>query len=83
MEALPSDKKKDSPRQQVCFWAPDCRYEVILENARRLHWKLIRNEKQEARANVYWVDISAINERLSVLQPWQVINHFPGMVRLV
>jgi hypothetical protein len=33
----------------------------------------------DGRANVHWVDISAINERLRELAPWQRINHFPGV----
>ena len=28
---------------------------------------------------MYWVDVATINDRLRTIQPWQVINHFPGM----
>jgi hypothetical protein len=33
----------------------------------------------DGRANVHWVDVSTINERLRELAPWQRINHFPGV----
>jgi hypothetical protein len=33
----------------------------------------------DGRANVHWVDVSIINERLRELAPWQRINHFPGV----
>ena len=31
------------------------------------------------RCNIYWIDASVITERLGRLEPWQRINHFPGM----
>ena len=72
--------RKLTNRARVGFWAGDCRYEVILDNARKLQWKILRDEKHESKANVFWVDVSSIGERLRAVQPWQVVNHFPGMV---
>jgi hypothetical protein len=45
-------------------------------------WELIDDEKYESKANVYWIDVSSIHERFRSIQPWQIINHFPGMPNL-
>jgi tubulin polyglutamylase TTLL6/13 len=71
--------KKRKPNTRVWFWASECRYEVITDNARGLGWKLVEDERNESKSNVYWVDIAAIHERFRTIQPWQTINHFPGM----
>lgn len=84
----------------VLFWSPDCRYEVIVNNVKRLHqdeesnksnegtsssiittprWECVEDERYENKSNVYWIDVSSIHERFRTIQPWQVINHFPGM----
>lgn len=42
-------------------------------------WKLIDDNKLEPRVNIYWIDVSTIHERFRSIQPWQIINHFPGM----
>jgi hypothetical protein len=75
-------EKRESIRPKVLFWLPDCRYEVVINSARKINWKIVKDEKLETKANVFWVDTSTINERLSFVQPWQIVNHFPGMVRL-
>ena len=36
-------------------------------------------EQAEAKSNVFWVDIATIHDRFKTIQPWQMINHFPGM----
>ena len=72
------EKKKPSSNN-VWFWAPDCRYSVILNNVKEIHWKLIQDEKNEPKTNLFWIDVSTIHERFRSIQPWQSINHFPGM----
>ena len=67
-------------KSKVWFWAPDCKYQVILNNAKKLNWKLVRDERNEHKNNIYWIDVSTIHERFKIIQPWQMINHFPGMV---
>ncbi len=42
-------------------------------------WKIEKNEKNELKCNIYWIDIASIQERFKSIQPWQIINHFPGM----
>ena len=65
--------------KKVWFWSPECKYDVVLDNAKETGFKLQDDEKQESKANLYWVDVATINDRLRTIQPWQVINHFPGM----
>lgn len=74
-----SGKGKKAPRTRVWFWADECKYEVVLGRARSLGWKLITDEKNEHNSNLFWIDVAAIHERFRTIQPWQVINHFPGM----
>ena len=33
----------------------------------------------EQKVNVLWIDVATIHERFRNIQPWQIINHFPGM----
>jgi tubulin polyglutamylase TTLL6/13 len=38
-------------------------------------------DSQKRSCNIYWIDTHlALQESLAMLQPWQCINHFPGMV---
>lgn len=61
----------------------DCKYDVVREAARARGWKLVDEDADSGAAgrkcHVYWVDVPAIVERMQQLQPWQRINHFPGM----
>ena len=67
------------PRKKVFFWAVECRYSVILDAVRDLGWRVVEDDKNESKSNVYWIDVAAIHERFRSIQPWQMINHFPGM----
>lgn len=76
---------KPSP---VLFWSPECRYDVILANVKLIGrnqdnngiiWKPVSDARYEHKAGIYWIDVAAIHERFRTIQPWQVINHFPGM----
>jgi tubulin polyglutamylase TTLL6/13 len=75
----PAIPKKKRTHNRVWFWANDCKYEVILDNAKNINWVLITDEKYESKVNIYWIDVASIHERLRMIQPWQIINHFPGM----
>jgi hypothetical protein len=83
MALVPANKsgkqKKKKSNTKVWFWATECKYEVILENVRKLGWRLVEEERNEQRSNLYWIDVAAIHERFRTIQPWQCINHFPGM----
>lgn len=71
-----SGKKGNST---VWFWSAECKYEVILDRVKEIGWKPVEDEKKESKCNVFWIDVASINERFRTIQPWQVINHFPGM----
>lgn len=48
-------------------------------------WKLIEenaSEKTKSSCNFIWVDTSNVNEFFNTIQPWQRINHFPGMTNI-
>lgn len=67
------------PRKKIWLWAGECKYDVILDTAKENGWKVQEDERNESKSNVFWVDVATINERLRTIQPWQLINHFPGM----
>ena len=73
------NRRKVNNSNRIWFWVNECKYGVILDKVRELGWKLVDDERYENRCNLYWVDIAAIQDRIKALQPWQVINHFPGM----
>lgn len=77
-EKVPAVKKKKG-NTKVWFWANECKYDVILDNVKNVGWKLVHDERFESKANMYWVDVASIHERMRSMQPWQTINHFPGM----
>jgi hypothetical protein len=77
--AAKQKQKKKKANTKVWFWAAECKYEVILGNVRELGWKTVEDERCESKANLYWIDVAAIHERFRTIQPWQTINHFPGM----
>ena len=72
-------QKRRKPNVRVWFWAAECKYVVILDNVRGIGWRLVEDERHESKSNIYWIDVAAIHERFRSIQPWQVINHFPGM----
>lgn len=72
--------KSGNKGKKIQFWAPECKYVVILDLVRALpNWKLVSNEKLEQKCNLFWVDVATIGERFKTVQPWQCVNHFPGM----
>jgi len=64
---------------KVYFFSSECKYSVIIDRVKELDWRLVEGEKYESRVNLIWVDVSTIHEHFRTIQPWQVINHFPGM----
>lgn len=61
------------------FWAPECKYSVIMDVATEHGWKLVDEERLQSKVNLYWIDVALIHERFRTILPWQCINHFPGM----
>jgi hypothetical protein len=72
-------RKRIKPNDIVWFWGPDCKYEVLLDKFKSLGWVRIDDDKKETRCNIFWVDHATIAERFRMIQPWQIVNHFPGM----
>ena len=70
---------KSSSDHKVLFWATECKYQVILNHIDEIDWKKVEDARYEAKCNLYWIDVAAIHERFRTIQPWQIINHFPGM----
>jgi tubulin polyglutamylase TTLL6/13 len=71
--------RKRKPADKVWVWGGEARYSVVLNKIEELGWKTIQDEKKESRCNLFWIDSATIHERFRNIQPWQMINHFPGM----
>ena len=79
---VPKKGKSGSRRKDtnvVWFWAAECKYEVITDKVEAMGWKNVEDEKKEEKCNIFWVDVALIHERFRTVQPWQMVNHFPGM----
>ena len=72
-------KKSKKDTNVVWFWSAECKYEVITDRVESMGWKNIEDEKKEDKCNIFWVDVALIHERFRTVQPWQIVNHFPGM----
>lgn len=72
-------KKKKQGQSKIYFWASECKYSVILDLVQELEWKLIDDERLQPKVNLFWIDVATIHEHFRHIQPWQMINHFPGM----
>jgi len=74
------------PKQEITFLAGDaCLYSVVKQCALSLGWKLIRedaNEIAKRNCHVVWIDRSFNDNLFLTIQPWQRINHFPGMTNI-
>jgi len=64
-------------RRRVTLCTVDSRYDIITEAAKTCGMRVVGHN--DDGCNIYWLDISTISERFSRLEPWQRINHFPGM----
>ena len=68
------------------FAGNSCRYPVVREAVAKIGWKIVEenaSEKTKSSCNFIWVDVSnVVKDCFSTIQPWQRINHFPGMVNI-
>ncbi|KAL0237765.1 hypothetical protein GEMRC1_012239 [Eukaryota sp. GEM-RC1] len=53
-----------------------CKYEVVANAVRDLGYKIVEESEDW---NLYWMDRSVALERVLKLNPYQRVNHFPGM----
>ena len=74
-----SQRRRKKPSDRVWVWGGEARYDVVLDKFEKLGWRVVEDERKEGRCNLFWVDSATIHERFRNLQPWQMINHFPGM----
>ena len=58
-----------------------CKYDVVYDCAEDLGWKPCFDE-DNIEWDVLWIDTSVSVERVMRLQPFQKINHFPGMYQI-
>lgn len=79
VEASSEKTKKKKVSQKPLFWAPECKYGVIMDVAKEHNWKMIDDERMVGKVNLFWIDVATIHEHFRTIQPWQCINHFPGM----
>jgi tubulin polyglutamylase TTLL6/13 len=73
------DTTKRKKQSKIYFWASECKYCVILDLVQELEWKLVEDARLQTKVNLYWIDVATIHEHFRHIQPWQMINHFPGM----
>ena len=81
-----------STANRISFYDGDaCRYPAVRAAATKMGWKLVRDDSSkqankkgnpQQTCNVLWVDVSILADYFLLVQPWQVINHFPGMVNI-
>lgn len=88
--------KVSTTNARITFYDGDaCRYPAVRAAAAKMGWRLVKDEassqqqtknnKQKSpqqTCNVLWVDVSILADYFLLVQPWQVINHFPGMVNI-
>jgi tubulin polyglutamylase TTLL6/13 len=72
-------KDKGKKKVRVQFWSAECKYSVIIDRVNEHDWKSVDDEKQQGKVNIFWIDVATIHEHFRSIQPWQCINHFPGM----
>ena len=84
---ISSSMGKTNECHEVTFLAgEECLYSVVKRSAVSLGWKVIGEEasdKVKRDCHVIWVDKSFANDKRFIsIQPWQRINHFPGMTNI-
>ncbi|KAL9187839.1 hypothetical protein ACHAXT_006217 [Thalassiosira profunda] len=86
-EATEGKRRSSRKSEEITFLAGEaCLYSVVKRSAVSLGWKLVgedANERAKRNCDVIWIDKSFYNDRLFLsIQPWQRINHFPGMTNI-
>lgn len=74
--------KKSKRKNRVSINLTLCKYEVVRKIARARGWKLITDEQDKNRiasCNLHWIDVPEFCDTFRRLQPYQKVNHFPGM----
>ncbi|KAK3264197.1 hypothetical protein CYMTET_27051 [Cymbomonas tetramitiformis] len=56
----------------------NCKYDIVSSVCESLNFKEV--ETEDELWDLYWTDLSVSAERVSKMNPFQAINHFPGMM---
>jgi tubulin polyglutamylase TTLL6/13 len=72
---------KKKPKQRVIFNVSETRYDVVKYAGRKLLGFKLSSEP-EVEWDILWTDNAVQPETLAKMQPFQKINHFPGMYSL-
>ena len=72
------EKKKTGPKLLMCTTL--CKYKVVKKAAKNLDFKL--NDDDTLDWDIYWSDTTLPSNKVQKMQPYQRINHFPGMPSL-
>lgn len=74
------EKRRRPASSTILFYGAECKYPVIKDLVAELGWTWVEEGSRHAdNCNLYWIDVANIQERFAKIQPWQRVNHFPGM----
>lgn len=57
----------------------ECQYSIVRTVAKKLKWNIVNEPISSLNFDICWVDGHARQEIFARMQPYQKINHFPGM----
>ena len=81
-EEQAKNRRSRVKRSSIVFNGGECMYDVIFDAAKKkLGWEISR-EPWSAASTLIWVDVPNIAEKYTRMQPWQVLNHVPGMINI-
>ena len=77
----PVEDPTENPKNYV-FNGTLCSYDVIFACVKEMGWKTKKQNPKDF--SLYWIDpCMGINEAFATIQPWQTMNHFPGLNDLI
>ncbi|OQR92447.1 tubulin polyglutamylase [Achlya hypogyna] len=82
---LPPTKKAGNKAKKLKVNMTLAKYEVIKKIARDRGWKMVTDEEDKAAVatcTLHWIDVPDFLSTFKHMQPFQKVNHFPGMSNL-
>ncbi|KDO26115.1 hypothetical protein SPRG_08476 [Saprolegnia parasitica CBS 223.65] len=79
-----AEKRAKKPRK-IKINMTLAKYEVIKKIAKDRGWKMVSDEDDKAgiaSCNLHWIDVPDFLNTFKHMQPFQKVNHFPGMSNL-
>lgn len=78
--------KRNDSHEVTFLGGEECLYSVVKRSALSIGWRVIgedASDREKRNCHVIWVDKAFANDkRFLSIQPWQRINHFPGMTNI-